>query len=210
MTFAGEREFAGFGADTGACRERPHVATPGSATIRRLQTALAGLAKRTKDPRVATGVDGVIGPKTVNAVNYALPKYVAAPAAFASGALTKAQVVGAAVQLAAYIDKGPNRIEGRVTTEFPAAASTQTMSPSPAQQPGGTPMPPAQYYPPQPGYAPAPYYPYAPQPQREASVDIKAFIPAQYEHVRFNPMTVALVIAVGVGTVLVMNKRKGG
>ncbi len=64
-----------------------------------------------------------------------------------------------------------------------------------------------QYYPP--GYAPSPYYPGYRTPQ-EASVDTKVYIPAQYEHVRFNPMTVALVLAVGVGTVMVMNKRQKG
>ena len=66
---------------------------------------------------------------------------------------------------------------------------------------------PAQYYPS--GYAPAPHYPgYASH--REASVDIKTFIPAQYEHVRFNPMTVALVLGVGVAAVMITQKRERG
>ena len=59
---------------------------------------------------------------------------------------------------------------------------------------------PAQYYPPPPGYGP--------RPPREASVDIKAFIPASYEHVKFNPTTIALVFGVGVAVVLVMQKKQ--
>ncbi len=65
------------------------------------------------------------------------------------------------------------------------------------------------------GPAPAQYYPpmprgYGPRPPHEASVDIHAFIPAQVENVHFNPMTVGLVLAVGVGVMLVMQKRQEG
>jgi len=61
------------------------------------------------------------------------------------------------------------------------------------------------YYPQQPGYYP-PRGPGGMNPN-EASVDTKVFIPAQYEHVKFNPGTVALVIGVGVIAVMVGQKR---
>lgn len=221
----GEREFAGFGdpelpmcgfgAATGACREKKSgPPSKPSVTIKRIQTALRGLVLRAKDPLALVDADGLVGPHTVKTVNYVMPKYTDALAPLNSGKLTKAQVVSMAPQIAAFIERAPVRIAGKSTITFqpaanlpgaaqPAYAATSSTAPSG----GSTPMPyPAQpqYYPP--GYAPAPSYPgYAPP--REASVDTKIFIPAQYEHVSFNPMTVALILAVGVGTVMVMNKK---
>jgi hypothetical protein len=221
--FAGEREFAGqavsgFGAADalpGICH--PHVPRP-LATIRRLQTALRGLAQRVKDPSAGTPVDGLVGPHTVRAVNYAVPKYTSAPGLLSTGTLTHAQIVSFAPQLAAYAEKSPTTgsdallTPAFMTQQSPAAGSGLPAAPKPAYTApsGGSsmPYPAAQYYPP--GYAPAPSYPgYAPRPApRQANVDTKVYIPAQYEHISFNPATVALVLAVGVGTVLVMNKSK--
>lgn len=210
----GEREFAGFGAATGECRERGAKApAKPSATIKRIQMALRGLALRVKDAATVVAPDGLIGPHTVQTVNYVMPKYTNALAPLNSGKLSKAQIVSMAPQIAAYIERAPERIVGKSTLTFnPTTPTAPANLPGAAQpaytaSPGGSSMPyPAQpqYYPP--GYAPAPAYPgYAPA--REASVDTKIFIPAQYEHVSFNPMTVALILAVGVGTVLVMNKK---
>lgn len=77
-------------------------------------------------------------------------------------------------------------------------------------------------YPPQgyaPGYyqQPAGYYPqqgyYPPRgpgglPTDRASVDVKAFIPAQYEHVRLNPGTGMAVLVVGLVVVAMLARDK--
>lgn len=76
-------------------------------------------------------------------------------------------------------------------------------------------MPPYSY----PGYyAPAPTYYGQPSyysnrgpgglPTDRATVDVKAFIPAQYEHVSVDPMTVMAAIVVGIGIYLVATKKK--
>ena len=69
------------------------------------------------------------------------------------------------------------------------------------------------YYAPAPTYygPPAPYYSNRGPgglPADRASVDVKAFIPAQYEHVRVDPMTVMAALVVGVGIFLVATKKK--
>ena len=76
---------------------------------------------------------------------------------------------------------------------------------------------PPEYYapPPQPVYyAQAPTY-YGPRrapgglPAGHASVDVRAFVPAQYEHIRINPMTGMLLVGVGVLAVLfVLDKER--
>jgi hypothetical protein len=222
-SLGGERQFAGccLGADAAAVPGICHPRAPRPlATIKRLQTALRGLASRTGDKTPSVPVDGLVGPHTVRAVNYAVPKYASADPLLSSGRLTHPQIVSFAPQLAAAIEQAP--------ISAPAAPSMPVPPPAPAPespsfwqavaqgtamyaaqqaQQGGRPMPaPAQYYPP--GYMPAPRYPgYAPHPPREASVDIHAFIPAQVENVHFNPVTVALVLGVGVAAVLVTQKR---
>lgn len=67
---------------------------------------------------------------------------------------------------------------------------------------------PAPYYPPP--YAPAPYPPRGPGglPTDRATLDVKAFIPAQYQHVRISPGGVALVLLAGVVIVMLVNKNK--
>ena len=45
-------------------------------------------------------------------------------------------------------------------------------------------------------------------PPDQATVDVKAFLPAQYEHVQVDPTTVMAVIAVGLGVYYVMSKKK--
>lgn len=215
--FAGEREFAGFG-DTPNMSVIPGVCHPHSpkplATVKRLQTALRGLSQRAGDPNATTPVDGLVGPHTLRAVNYAVPKYASSDPVLASGRLTHPQVASFAPQLASAVEQAP----------ISAPAAPQMQAPPPAPMPsspsfwqsvaqgaaiyaaqqsaGGRPMP--GYYPP-----PPPAYGYGPpRGPQQASVDIKAFIPAQYEHVKFNPAVVALVIGGVVATVLVMQKRQ--
>lgn len=180
------------------------------ATIKRLQTALRGLAQRSGDSNVSTPVDGLVGPHTLRAVNYAVPKYASADPLLSSGTLTHPQIVSFAPQLAASVENAPISAPAAPQMPAPPPAPTQS-SPSFWQSvaagvamyqqsaPGGRPM-----YP----QAPAVYYPPAHMAPRQASVDIKAFIPAQYEHVKFNPATIALVFGVGLAVVLVMQKKQ--
>lgn len=67
------------------------------------------------------------------------------------------------------------------------------------------------------GYYPPPavrgYPGYAPRgpgglPTNQASLDVKAFVPAQYEHVRVTPLTGILVIAGFVGVVSLIQRHK--
>jgi len=193
----------------GVCH--PHAPKP-LATVKRLQVALRDLSRRVSDKKVdPQGADGLVGPHTVKATNYAVPKFTDAPDVLSTGKLTHAQVVAFAPQLAAFVEKAP-RVSASAPAPMPVvtppAVLPSVATPVYTRPSGGTPMPygpaPAQYYPP--GYAPAPHYPgYGP---KQASVDIKAFIPAQYEHVKFNPVTVALVIGVGVAAVMVTQKRE--
>lgn len=77
--------------------------------------------------------------------------------------------------------------------------------------PGYYPPQQAIYYPP-PAYGPGPNYgPHrAPGglPADRASVDVKAFVPAQYEHIRVEPGTVMLLVAGGVIAYLLINNKK--
>ena len=75
------------------------------------------------------------------------------------------------------------------------------------------PYPGQPYYPPQPAYYPPAYGPRrgpGGMNPNEASVDTKVYIPAQYEHVKFNPGTVAIVLGVGVLAMMVGQKRGEG
>lgn len=71
------------------------------------------------------------------------------------------------------------------------------------QQPGYAPQ----------GYAPQGYYQPAPTgglPPDQASLDVRAFIPAQYEHVRINPTWVMVALGIGVAVLVMKNKEKKG
>lgn len=199
------------------CPERPHVRPQPSAAIRKLQLALQGLAKRMHDPPASTHADGLVGPRTVKATNYALYKYARGgiPEKYTTGALTRKQVVAWAPQLASYIQRAPYQ-EAAVSSIAPVPA----VIPAPVTPPqGDTAMPAPGYYPPgymPPGYAPQPTY-YSPPgarrgpgglPTDEASLDIRAFVPAQYEHVRINPSTVMVAIGIGLVIYLAVSKMK--
>lgn len=214
---------SGFGAavDDGVCPPHPHIKPRPLQKIVRLQNALNALAQRTGDHLVSTHADGLVGPKTVKAANRAMFMYAkgGAPSDFTTGKLTHGQVRDFAPQLAAYVERSPiaaaNRIEPVTSPSLPAPSPQ--ISPSPASVPssGGT-MPPYSYpgypgyYAPAPTYYGQPYYNRGPGglPADRATVDVKAFIPAQYEHVRVDPMTVMAALVVGVGIFLVATKKK--
>ena len=214
-----------FGAvEAGLCPPHPHVMPHPSAKIVRLQKALHGLVLRTGDRIVGVTADGLVGPRTVKAVNRALYMYAkgAAPSEFTTGALTHGQIVAFSSQLAAYIERSPIAASTRLSP-----ATSPSLSPPPSHAaPAAPPIsPPAQvpvqysaganmypygqypgYYQPQPVY----YSNRAPGglPADQATVDVKAFIPAQYEHVQVDPMTVAAAIIIGVGIYIVATKKK--
>ncbi len=201
--------------EAGGCPVLPtHKPTP-LAKIRRLQNALRGLAKRVKDRAINVVADGLVGPHTVAATNRALAQY--APG-FTQGSLSRAQVLKLAPQVAAYLERAP------YTLTHPGDASQQpapfvattppVVQPSvPAAMPGGAQtMPP--YGPPPPTYYPPSPYGYGPPrgpgglPTDRASVDVRAFIPAQYEHLRVSPGTGFAVVAVGLAVVVLLMRDK--
>lgn len=207
----------------GVCSPHPKVKPRPAAKIVRLQKALQGLAQRVGDKLVSTTADGLVGNHTVKAANRALYMYArgGAPSEFTSGGLTHTQIVAFASQLTAYIDRSPIEAATRSVPAPSAAAppanatasipvsytqpdqSTQTV---PINPPSGGVMNP-QYYPP--GYQP--YYSNRGPgglPADHPSVDVKAFIPAQYEHVQVDPTTVMVLILVGLGIYYVASNKK--
>ena len=172
--------------------------------VLRLQTALATLAARVNDPAAATTIDGRIGPLTTAAVNKAMGYVPFAPAELRTGKLTSGQIRHFLPQITSFVEGAALGVSSQAKT--PAAA------PKPApQQPGGIPM--AAYYPPpQPGYYPPPAY-RPPRrgpgglPTNEASLDVKAFIPAQYEHIQLHPGGVIAGLAVLALAVMYFKER---
>lgn len=69
------------------------------------------------------------------------------------------------------------------------------------------------YYSPPAGYYPPPSYNYGPPrgpgglPGDRATLDVKAFIPAQYEHVSLSPVSGMAIVGVGVLLVLLLSKK---
>jgi hypothetical protein len=209
----------GAAAVDGMCPPHPSIRPHPAQKIVRLQNALNALARRTGDHLVGAHADGLVGSKTVKAVNRAMFMYAkgGAPSDFTTGKLTHRQVGDFAPQLAAYIERSPIAAANRVApTESPSLPEpAPQISPSTPSVPssGGT-MPPYSYPGSYPGYY-APTY-YGPGysrgpgglPADRASVDVKAFVPAQYEHVNVDPMTVMAAIVVGVGIYFVATRKK--
>ncbi len=208
----------GAAVDPGLCPPHPSVKPTPLAKIRRLQNALRGLAKRVKDRAISVVADGLIGPHTVTATNRALS--VHAPG-FTSGGLTKTQVVKLAPQIAAYLEKAP--YVSKPAAPFVATTAPVVQPMMPAAMPGGAPTMPAYYPPPPPNYyPPSPYGPsgygppaYGPPrapgglPADRATLDVRAFIPAQYEHVRLTPATGLAIVAFGLLAVMAVGKLRG-
>lgn len=207
-------------AQPGLCPPHPTVKPMPLSKVRRLQNALRGLAKRVKDRAISVVADGLIGPHTVSATNRALS--VHAPG-FSEGGLTKVQIVRLSPQIAAYLEKAPYTAAPTLPPSPFVATTAPVVQPSvPAAMPGGAPTMPAYYPPPPPNYyPPSPYGPsgygppaYGPPrgpgglPTDRATVDVRAFIPAQYEHIRVSPGTGMAVVAVGVVIALLLIREK--
>ncbi len=194
-------------------------------TVKTMQLALQSLAARVGDSAVATSADGIVGPNTLRAVNRALPKYTPfAPPEFRTGKLTSSKVTAYASQITSYLNKGgssaapaPNASPTPVPAPASAASFFQQMTTTPAAvpaAPGGA-MNPNYYQPPPPAYYPQPqgYYPQAPRagglPTDRATLDVRAFIPAQYQHVRLSPVTGLLLVGGGLALIaLIVKNRK--
>lgn len=198
-----------FGAtDNGVCHPQSKAIPHPLAKIVRLQKALRALSGRVRDRTLLVAADGLVGPHTIGATTHAMNRY--APG-FTHAVLTHADILRDAPQLAAWIEKAP--IEADASTPPPSPPAP--LSPTATAQPGAT-MPPQQYYYPQPGYAPPPppsYYGPSRRgpgglPRDEASLDVKAFIPAQYDHIQVHPGGVMAVLGVGVIVYLVATRKK--
>lgn len=187
------------------------------AKIRRLQEAVNALGRAKDDRQLMVATDGVLGARTIAAVNRAIAVYVVKGAGAkripqAWQRMTSSMVSANALALAREIENEAGYIPAAVAHDPPPQAfpAQQTsMIPSP----GGAPaMNPTGYYPPQqPGYYPPGY---APQragglPTDRATLDVKAFIPAQYEHISLTPAGGMVIVLVGVlGFLLISQHRK--
>lgn len=206
----------------GMCPPHPALRPHPAAKIVRLQKALNALVLRTHDHALGTTADGLVGPHTVKAVNRAMYMYAkgGAPSEFTTGRLTHQQVVAFSPQLAAYIERSPIAAATRVApvTSPSLPAPPPPYSPpilpsaqAPVQYPSGANMYPYGQPPAYPGYYQPVYYSNRGPgglPADQATVDVKAFLPAQYEHVSVDPTTVMAAIIVGVGIYLVATRKK--
>ncbi len=189
----------------GVCPVHPKARPIPLAKISRLQKALRGLSARVGDQTLYVAIDGLVGPHTIGATTRAMNKY--APG-FTHAVLTHADVLRDAPELAAWIEKAPIQADASTPPPRPPAPVSTA-----APQPGAT-MP--AYYADDPGYAYGPTPPPAYYPRRgpsglprdEASLDVKAFIPAQYDHIRVHPGGVMAVLGVGVIVYLVATRKK--
>lgn len=192
--------------------------------VRRLQTALYALGQKHRDRvLLAVQADGVVGPVTVKATQRALGTYVVQgsgiiPQNWLRG--TSSTIIRASANdIARYIEDAAG------STPYIPGAPAPPPSAIPPQQArmlpssgGDTTMNP-QYYPPQQAYYPPQqpaypgYYPQAPRapgglPANQASLDIKAFIPAQYDHIQLHPAGAIAILVVGALTVMLVMQHK--
>lgn len=197
-----------------------------SKAISRLQAALEQLSRRVDDHQVATTLDGHMGPLTAAATNIALQRYATtAPLSLRTGKLAQSQILGQIVPITAYIEAAksipakvtsgiyrPTQQQSLATQLMPVAASAPAAQQPAYYPPGGArTMPAPGYYPPPPGYAPS-YYPSrgpGGMPSDRASFDVKAFIPAQYEHVNFSGAGLAALALGGVVVFMLVKQRRG-
>ncbi len=193
------------------------------AGVMRLQSALQALGQKHGDRALLVDVDGVVGPKTVSATTRALGHYVVKgsgviPQNWIRG--TSSSIIRASAgDIAQYIEEAagsspyvpsaasPSAPPPQQAAMFPVAQSTMVPSSGGEQQ-----MFPQQqaYYPQQqPGYYPQPR-PRGPGglPTNQATLDVKAFIPAQYDHVSLHPGGAIAIIAIGVLAAMVISQHK--
>lgn len=183
-----------------------HV-SQGDAGVLRLQTALFALGQKHGDRMLLVDVDGVVGPSTVKAVQRALGMYVmqgsgVVPQNWLRGTSTSI-IRASAGDIARYIEQAAG-------TSPPSSVSPSTAAVVPSSQ--GAEMFPQQqsYYPPQQSYYPPGYAPRGPGglPTNQASLDVKAFIPAQYDHIQLHPASGLAIVAVGVLLALVVSQHR--
>lgn len=204
-----------FGDANGVCPVKHTAKKYPLAKITRLQKALRGLSARVGDQALYVAIDGLVGPHTIGATTRAMNKY--APG-FTHAVLTHADVLRDAPDLAAWIEKAPIQADASTRPPPPPApiSATRPAAPAAAPQPSGDTMP--AYYRDDPGYAygppPAPAY-YAPRrrgpgglPTDEATLDVKAFVPAQYEHATIHPGGVMAVLAFGAIVYILATRKK--
>ena len=164
------------------------------------------------DRQLAVVADGRLGPRTVAAVNRAIAVYVVQGAGAkripqAWQRMTTSMVQANALAIAREIEFAAGYIPATVSHD-PPPAQTAAMIPSP----GGAPAMP--YGPPQTGYYPPQqgYYPQAPRagglPTDRATLDVKAFLPAQYEHVSLSPAGGMVIVLVGVMAALLISQHR--
>ncbi len=183
--------------------------------VMRLQTALYALGQKHRDPvLIAVAVDGIVGPQTLAATTRALGKYVVQapgviPQSWTNGTSTTI-IRKSASEIARFIEQAANSTP---PSGIPPQQAAMVPLPGGAQMP----YPPQQaYYPPQPGYYPPQpgYYPQPPRgpgglPTDQASLDIKTFIPAQYDHIRLGPGGALAILAVlGLTFALITQHKK--
>lgn len=182
-----------------------------SPAVARLQNALNVLGQTRQDPKLLVRVNGVVGPATAAATNRALLVYVVP----GGGRIpqnwhraTTSMIRASANDMASYIERAAG------------GASADDAAPPPPAPPPGDPMPyyqqPQTGYYPQPGYYPPPQQPYGYGPPRgpgglpvdHASLDVKAFIPAQYDHIQLEPAQGFAILAAGLVIVLLVTNHK--
>ncbi len=187
------------------------------AKVRRLQDALNALGRLKDDRQLAVSIDGVLGPKTISATNRAIAVYVVKGAGGKRipqnwQRMTSSMVQANAAALAQAIEFEAGYIPASVTHDpLPVRQASMLPPPSPSS-PGGTMNP---QYPQQTGYYPPARPGYPPQmvragglPTDQASLDVKAFIPAQYEHIRLTPAGGLVIVLLGVMAAMLISQHR--
>lgn len=204
-------------------------------SVLRLQRAVIALGRKKGDAVLsAIRADGIVGQQTTAATNRAISVYVVqgvGPVPSSWRNMTSSIIKANANEIAPYIERAagiaapapapdnatfmPASMVSPAQAAAAAGAAASTAAHAVTPTPGG-PMP--AYYPPQQaGYYPPPSpYPqgYGPPrgpgglPANQASLDVKAFIPAQYEHIRIHPGIGLAIVATGVVVALMVARDK--
>jgi len=188
------------------------------AKVRRLQEALNALGRLKDDRQLQVGIDGVLGSKTISATNRAIAVYVVKGAGGKRipqnwQRMTSSMVQANAAALAQAIEFEAGYIPASVTHDpLPArqASILPPLSPSPGGPPAMNPQYPQQtsYYPPsRPGYPPQ-IVRAGGLPTDQASLDVRAFIPAQYEHIRLTPAGGLVIVLLGVMAAMLISQHR--
>jgi hypothetical protein len=178
-----------------------------SPAVVRLQNALNALGQQRQDAKLLVRVDGVVGPATAAAANRALIVYVVQ----GGGKIpqnwhraTTSMIAASANDIASYIEQAAGS----------GQAAAPPSAPPPQFEPGGSSMP---YYPQQGYYPPPSPYGYGSRgptfapgglPIDHASVDVKAFVPAQFDHIQLDAGTGLAILAAGLGVILLVTHHR--